>query len=213
MIKIRKFEFSPFSENTYVLWDESTLQAAIVDPGCYEEKEEIALDEFVNSNDLRVDYLINTHCHIDHIFGNVFVINQYKPKFIVPEKDLPLLRDASMQGEIFGVDIASSPEPDDFITEDDDLQLGESVLKFLFTPGHTPGEYCIYSPEDNFCITGDVLFYQGIGRTDLWGGSHPVLLKSIRNKLFKLPDQTVIYPGHGQKSTIGYEKLNNPFLR
>lgn len=213
MINIKKFVFSPFSENTYVVWDSITLDAAIIDPGCYEINEEKKLAEFIKSNNLLVKYLINTHCHIDHIFGNAFIVNKYKPEFLAPEEDIPLLKQAVMQGEVFGVEVKPSPEPDTFITEKTKISLGDTDFRFLFTPGHTPGEYSIYCADESVCFTGDVLFNLGIGRTDLWGGDYNTLIDSIKNKLFSLPEKTVIYPGHGDKSTIGFEKLNNPFLK
>ena len=114
---------------------------------------------------------------------------------------------------MFGLNLEEPPVPDRLISEDTDLSLGNSKLKFLFTPGHTPGEFCIYLKEDKICITGDVLFKEGIGRTDLWGGSYDTLIKSIETKLFSLPDDVKIYPGHGESSTIGHEKQNNPFLK
>ena len=212
MIKLHKFVFSPFSENTIVLWDEESKEAAIVDPGCAEIYEEEELDQFISENDLEVKYMINTHCHIDHVFGNAFVIEKYDPIFLAPEEDLPLLQKAVEQGKMFGVDVKLSPNPDIFITESLKIELGSSSPKFIFTPGHTPGEYCIYFPEEEFCITGDVLFFEGIGRTDLWGGDYDTLINSILTKLYVLPAETTIYPGHGEKSSIGHEKAHNPFL-
>jgi glyoxylase-like metal-dependent hydrolase (beta-lactamase superfamily II) len=213
MLNLKRFLFSPFDENTYVIWDEATLTSAVVDPGCQDESEENELSDFIDSMLLKIKYLINTHCHIDHIFGNVYVIKKYRPRFIIPEADLELLKMAPIQGKMFGVKVNISPAPDEFLEEDKPIELGESKLTCLFTPGHTPGEFCLYSEEAKLCLSGDVLFYEGIGRTDLWGGSLPVLLKSIKEKLFVLPEDTVIYPGHGEKSTIGHEINYNPFLR
>lgn len=212
MIKVEVFTFNAFSENTIVLWDDETKEAAIIDPGTSSASEEKILSEFISSNKLQVKYLINTHCHIDHILGCSFIKEKYNPVFYVPEQDIPLLENAEQQAAMFGIDISKPPEPDKFITEDTELFLGNSKLKFLFTPGHTTGEYCIYLENEKICITGDVLFNESIGRTDLWGGDYNTLLKSIENKLLSLPDEVVIYPGHGENSTIGYEKQNNPFL-
>jgi hydroxyacylglutathione hydrolase len=212
MLKLKKFVFSAFSENTYLIWDELTKEAAIIDPGCVEIFEEENLDQFVQENEVKVKYMINTHCHIDHIFGNAFVKEKYDCLFLAPEKDVPLLEMAVEQGKMFGVEVKPSPKPDQFITEDKKISLGETVPEFIFTPGHTPGEYCIYFPSENFCITGDVLFQEGIGRTDLWGGNYETLIDSITNKLLTLPYNTVIYPGHGDKSTIEHEISHNPFL-
>ncbi len=129
------------------------------------------------------------------------------------ELDLPLLENVAEQAKIFGIKIKLSPPPDKFITEDLVLSLGKSDLIFLFTPGHTPGEYCILLKDENICISGDVIFFQGIGRTDLWGGDYETLINSIKSKLFTLHENTHIYPGHGEKTNIGYEKINNPFFK
>ena len=211
-LNLHKFVFSPFMENTFIVWDETTKETALVDPGCYNEEERIELQKFIEKNELDIKYLVNTHCHIDHIFGNAFVKEKYNPKYIAPEEDLFLLSKAIDQAKMFAVEMTPSPEPDEFIFDGMSIELGSIKNEFIFTPGHTPGEYCIYFPDDKICITGDVLFREGIGRTDLWGGNMEVLLSSIKTRLFTLPDDVTIYPGHGDKSTIGHEKKNNPFL-
>lgn len=212
MIKIKKFIFNPFSENTFILWDDKTLEAIIVDPGCFSENEKDALAQFIASNNLIIKYLINTHCHIDHIFGCKFVKEKYNPIYLIPEADLPLLKNAPKQAEMFGVEIEDPPKPDNYITEDYPLNINGSELKFLFTPGHTPGEFCIYLDKEKILIAGDVLFKEGIGRTDLWGGDYNTLLNSISTKLFTLQDDVIVYSGHGEETSIGYEKKHNPFL-
>ena len=131
----------------------------------------------------------------------------------MPEDDVPLLDMAIAQGKQFGIKVKPSPVPDEFIKESETLNLGNIEMKFLFTPGHTPGEYSIYIPSENICITGDVLFKTSIGRTDLWGGDFEILISSIKTKLLTLPDETIIYPGHGDSSTIGQEKTHNSFLQ
>jgi len=212
MIKIETFVFNLFAVNTFAVWDEETKEAAVIDSGTSGLAEEELLDDYITKNDLKIKYLINTHCHIDHILGCNFVKEKYNPKFLVPEKDVPLLQNAHLQASAFGVDFKEPPKPDRFITEEEKLQLGKTKIKFLFTPGHTPGEYCIYFEEDKICITGDVLFREGIGRTDLWGGDYNRLIRSIETKLFTLPGDITIYPGHGEPSTISHEIKNNPFL-
>jgi glyoxylase-like metal-dependent hydrolase (beta-lactamase superfamily II) len=201
-----------FSENTIIIWDDESRDAAIVDPGTSSSTEENELLSFISSKDLRIKYLINTHCHIDHILGCSFVKEKFNPVYYAPELDLPLLDNAQQQAQMFDLDIDQPPIPDKLITEQTEIMIGESKLQFLFTPGHTPGEFCIYIGEEKICVTGDVLFKESIGRTDLWGGNYETLLNSIHEKLFLLPDDVVIYPGHGEPSTIGYEKQNNPFL-
>jgi len=212
MIKIKNFTFNLFAENTLVIWDDNSLESAIVDPGSSNSAEEKILEEFISSQKLKVKYLINTHCHIDHILGCRFVKEKYNPLYLVSELDLPLLKNAQKQADAFDIKMNEPPLPDQFINEETIIKLGESVGKFIFTPGHSPGEFCIYFKEEKLCITGDVLFNEGIGRTDLWGGDYKTLIDSIESKLFKLPDDVKIYPGHGETSTIGHEKFNNPFL-
>lgn len=214
MIKVKKFTFNPFDENTYVLWDEESKETLIIDPGCSDSYEERELVDFISSNNLSVKYLINTHCHIDHIFGCRFVKEKFEVPYYAPEKDIPLIKYVDKQAESVGLEEIKikPPLPDHFITEDLKIKLGNTEPIFLFTPGHSPGEYCIYFPEDKFCITGDVLFQNSVGRADLWGGDYSILLKSVEDKLLVLPDETIIYPGHGEKSTIGEEKKYNPFL-
>lgn len=212
MLKIKLFTFNVFSENTIIIWDDKSGDAAIVDPGTSSSTEENELLSFISSKDLRIKYLINTHCHIDHILGCSFVKEKFNPVYYAPELDLPLLDNAQQQAQMFDLDIDQPPIPDKLITEQTEIMIGESKLQFLFTPGHTPGEFCIYIGEEKICVTGDVLFKESIGRTDLWGGNYETLLNSIHEKLILLPDDVVIYPGHGEPSTIGYEKQNNPFL-
>jgi len=212
LIQIQKFTFNLFSENTYVLWDDVSKDCAIVDPGCSDSSEEVELESLIKEKSLTVKYLINTHCHIDHIFGCEFVKKKFNPIYFAPELDTPLLQNANMQASFVGMDFSISILPDEYITEDKKLYIGKTELSFLFTPGHTPGEFCIYISNIKTCITGDVLFFDSIGRTDLWGGNYDLLIESINEKLLSLPDETIIYPGHGELSTIGREKKLNPFL-
>ncbi len=212
MVNVNVFTFNAFSENTILLWDDITFEAAVVDPGTSTEDEEKELSNFISLKNLKIKYLINTHCHIDHILGCMFIKEKYNPVYYAPEKDLPLLNHAQQQAQMFGIQFENPPKPDKLISEIDELSLGDSKLKFIFTPGHTPGEFCIYLEKEKICITGDVLFNESIGRTDLWGGDYDILISSIENKLLTLPDEVVIYPGHGESSTIGYEKQNNPFI-
>ncbi len=212
MIKIKGFLFNLFNENTFVVYDEDTKECMIVDPGCSNEQEEKILSRFIEEKKLKVKYLLNTHCHIDHILGVKFIKDKYQPEYFIPEKDLQLMERSAEQAQLYDLKLKKPPLPDGFLTEDTKLNLGASGMKFIHTPGHTEGEYCIYFPNDNFCITGDVLFHAGIGRTDLWGGDFDTLMNSIKEKLFSLPDETTIYPGHGKTSTIGEEKESNPSL-
>lgn len=213
MLKIKKFVFSPFLENTYIVYDDNSKEAAVIDPGCYDERERELLTGYIAGEMLKVKYLINTHCHIDHIFGNSFLKEKYNPLFLIPEKDLFLLELMIEQGKVYGTYLNPSPPPDEFITEVKEIVLGSSSGKFLNTPGHSPGEFCLYFENEKVCFTGDVLFNNSIGRTDLWEGDYNTLINSIKSKLFSLPDDVKIYPGHESESTIGFEKKNNPFFR
>jgi len=212
MLKIKIFTFNLFSENTFILWDHETKEAAVIDPGTSSNEEEKILSNFISDEKLIVKYLINTHCHIDHILGCRFVKEKYKPVYFAPENDLPLLDHAQQQALMFNISLEDPPKPDEFISEQLELFLGKIKMNFLFTPGHTPGEFCVYLEKEKICIVGDVLFNESIGRTDLWGGDYNTLIKSIETKLLTLPDNVIIYSGHGDSSTIGYEKQNNPFL-
>lgn len=212
MLKINKFICSPFSVNTYIIWDEDSKIAAVIDPGFYNADERSKASDFITTEHLDVKYLINTHCHIDHIFGNAFIKTKYNSEFLAPEKDVFLLDLMIDQAKNYGVDLTPSPKPDKIISETERFILGNSEGKFIFTPGHTPGEYCLYFEKDKICFTGDVLFHESIGRTDLWGGDFDTLISSIKTKLFTLPDDVIIYPGHESSSSIGHEKNHNPFI-
>lgn len=212
MIVVKKFVFNPFIENTYVIYDEETSECGIIDPGCFEPLEEQKLLTYIKERKLKVKFMLNTHCHIDHILGNKFVLDKFSVPFYAPEEDMPLLVNADKQAAAFGMSIEPSPKPDHYLTEFTHLSIGNSHITFLFTPGHTPGEYCLYFKNEKILIAGDVLFKRSIGRTDLWGGSHETLINSIKTKLLVLPDDTVVYTGHGENTSIGEEKRENPFL-
>ena len=212
MLVVKKFVFNIFSENTFIIWDEKTKECAVIDAGCSDKREEEEIENYLNKNELTVKYLINTHCHIDHIIGSKFVKENFNPQYLIPEKDLPMLERAEVQAAAFGLKIEAPPKPDGFIPMAEKLFIGSSEVQFLFTPGHTPGEICLYFAKEKFCLTGDVLFKDSIGRTDLWGADYDTLINSINSQLLTLPDDTLIYPGHGDSSQIGFEKMQNPFL-
>lgn len=213
MIQIQKFTFNPFAENTYLIWDDKTNDALVIDPGCSDEFEETKLSDFVSHYHLKIKFLVNTHCHIDHILGDKFVKAKFDPTFMIPKEDLPLLQNAVKQAEMFGMEINTPPLQDQFIREDLTLFLNESKINFIFTPGHTMGEYCLYLEKEKILFSGDVLFKEGIGRTDLWGGDYNTLIHSIQSKIMQLPPDVKVFPGHGEGTTIGYELKNNPFLK
>ncbi len=213
MLKIHRFVFSPFVENSYIVWDEESFTGAVIDPGCYDEPERDAFDNFIAQNNIILKYLVNTHCHIDHIFGNAHIKSKYNSVFLAPEKDVLLLELMMDAAKNYRVVLEKSPQPDQLISEADPLMIGKYEGKFLFTPGHTPGEFCLYFETEKICFTGDVLFKGSIGRSDLWGGDHNTLIDSIKTKLFTLPDDVTLYPGHESRTTIKEEKLYNPFLK
>ena len=210
MLQIKHFEFNPFQENTYVLYDE-TRACVIIDPGCSNKQEEDQLKKFIECHNLSVTQLINTHCHIDHVLGNAFVKRTFGVRLFIHKIEKPLLRAVKTYAPNYGFFVYQDTEPDGFINEDDVLQVGNETLKILFVPGHSPGHVAFYHEQSQSLISGDVLFYNSIGRTDLPGGDHDTLINSIHQKIFTLPDEVTVYCGHGPVTKIGYEKRTNPF--
>lgn len=211
MISIQSFTCSPYQENTYILYDE-TKECIIVDPGMYNGAEQNAVASFISDSKLNPVLLLNTHCHIDHVFGNKFVFDNYGllPQF--HEGELTLLTAVPSYAPQMGMQYEVSPLPEKFLPETGTVSFGQSELELIFAPGHSPAHLCFYSKKDNFLIGGDVLFYGSIGRTDLPGGNFDTLIRSIKERLFILPDDCKVYPGHGPATTIGFEKKSNPFL-
>lgn len=211
-MNIKKFTFNPFQENTYVLWDK-TKECIIVDPGCYNQNERKELVDFISSNQLIPKKLINTHCHIDHILGNKFISDYFKIDLYAHKNELDILNMSKEIAETYGlIDYQESPKVKFFITEDETISFGKVSLDVLFTPGHSPGHISLLNREEKIIISGDVIFQGSIGRTDLPGGDFNVLIKSIKDKILCLHDETIIYSGHGQNTTIGKEKTSNPFI-
>ncbi|MCC6834315.1 MAG: MBL fold metallo-hydrolase [Cytophagales bacterium] len=209
-MKIQTFTFNPFQENTFVLFDE-TGEAVVVDPGCYEAEEKAELVQFIDRNNLSVKLLLNTHCHIDHVLGNTFIKTKYNVPFLIHEKDLPVLKAVKSYASNYGFALFQETTPDRFLSEGDVVSFGNTNLQVLFLPGHAPGHIGFYHAPTNALISGDVLFENSIGRTDLPGGDFNTLIQSIRQKVFALPDETIVYPGHGNPTTVGEEKISNPF--
>jgi hydroxyacylglutathione hydrolase len=210
-MKIEKFTFGPFQENTYVLYDE-TLECVIIDPGCFDASEQIRLDHFITTKNLKPVRLLNTHCHLDHISGNLFVYEKYKLKPELHESEIPILNMQERSSMMYGLPFEKSPEPEKFLQEGSQIKFGVTSMEVIFTPGHSPGHVVFYENTTKSLIGGDVLFYNSIGRTDLPMGNHDVLISSIKTKLFSLKDDVMVYSGHGPETTIGYEKKTNPFL-
>src|SRR5262245_27544151 len=211
MFSVKIFIFSPIQENTFVLYNENK-DCIIIDPGTYFPDEKEELETFIATNGLSPKGLLNTHCHLDHVFGNRWVASTYGlvPQF--HEKEKPLLDYAPVSGLMWNLPFENYEGPIQFIQPGDTIRLGEDLLKVLFTPGHSPGHLCFYCESQGFVIAGDALFKGSIGRTDLPGGDMNTLLKSIRTQLLVLPDSVIVYPGHGEATTIGQERKHNPFL-
>lgn len=212
MLTVTSFTFSPVQENTYVVYNE-TGECCIIDPGCYFGNERNELKEFIQTSGLTPKYLLNTHCHLDHVFGNKFVHDTWNLTLHLHEKEKPVLEYAPTFSLSWGLPFDNYKGDLIFLREGDTIALGNDAFKVLFTPGHSPGHIAFYCEAQQFVIGGDVLFRESIGRTDLPGGNFDTLIASIRNQLFVLPDETVVYSGHGPKTTIGYEKIHNPFLK
>lgn len=211
MISIQSFTFGPFQENTYVLYDE-TNECIVIDPGCYDDDERKQLADFIENKKLKPVKLINTHCHLDHVFGNGFIADKYNLKLEINKQDKVVLDAFLMTASLYNLQAQPSPAPAVYLEEGDKVKFGNSELEILFTPGHSPGSITFYNRSQKFMIAGDVLFYGSIGRTDLPGGDYNTLISSIKNKLFPLGDDFTVYNGHGSSTTIGFERKNNPFL-
>jgi len=210
-MKIYKFVFSPIEVNTYILVDESG-DCAIIDCGCYDKQESDRLEDFIKNNNINPVLLLNTHCHLDHIFGNKFVLERYNLKTFSNEYDEMNRKDAVQHAKLFGLTMDNPPEPAGFLTDNQTITFGTTELVTLHVPGHSSGSLAFYSKKNDCVFTGDALFAGSIGRTDLFGGNYDTLIKSIRNKLFVLPPATVVYPGHGNETTIEREIKSNPYF-
>jgi len=210
-MKIKQFVFNPFQENTYLLYDE-TGEAIIVDAGCYTPSEADEVKRFTDENKLTVKFLVNTHCHIDHILGINALQDIYNVDCFAHREELPTIQMAPKHAMMFGLVIDTVPKVEKTFDNGDELKFGNTTLKVIHTPGHTLGGVCLYSEKDKMLITGDTIFQGSIGRTDLGGGSFETIIESITNRLLTLPDDVVIFPGHGDSSTVGKERVSNPFL-
>lgn len=213
MIHVESFTFNPFAENSFVLYDEDTREAAIIDPGCYEPEEQEVLKNFIEEQGLKPTLLLNTHCHIDHVLGNWFVHKTWQLPLQIHETEAQVLWAVPTYAPMYGFSRYQPLEPELWLKEGQKIKLGSQQLEVLFVPGHAPGHVVFWQPEQKFCINGDCLFSGSIGRTDLPGGDHDTLIRNIREKLLTLPEDTKVYCGHGPATTIGQEKKWNPFLK
>ncbi len=211
MIAVQQLTFSPIQENTYVLYNESG-EAFIIDPGMYFPAEKQALKEYLDSNELRLTKLLQTHCHLDHVFGSKWVHETYGLEMHLHPLEEKVLSFAPASGQMWGLNFDNYSGPLHFLNEGDEVLLAGDKLEVLFAPGHSPGSICFYCRAQKFIIGGDVLFDGSIGRTDLPGGDHATLISSIKQKLLVLDDDVIVYSGHGPQTTIGKERRSNPFL-
>lgn len=204
--------FNAFQENTYLVYDD-TKECVIFDPGCFSTSEKLALVDKINALQLTPVRLINTHCHLDHVFGNAFVSEKYQLPLEIHKDELAVLKAVPQICLMYGLPQPDpSPTPGHFIEEGEIIEFGNTQLETLLTPGHSPASLSFYCKADQFIIAGDVLFQGSIGRTDLPGGDFDTLINSIKTKFFPLGDAVEVHPGHGPSTTIGFERENNPFL-
>jgi hydroxyacylglutathione hydrolase len=210
MLSVHSFTFNPFQENTYVLFDE-TNDAVIIDPGCSDRSEERELSDWITARKLVPRLILLTHSHIDHILGAYYVKDKYRVPLCIHKKDEETLRAGKIVASMYGIDNYTEVEADKYVSESEPVLFGNQRLKVLFLPGHAPGHVGYYHEEQKIIIGGDVLFRSSIGRTDLPGGDFDTLIESIHQKLFTLPNDIVVYPGHGPATTTGEEKISNPF--
>ena len=211
MLKIKSFTFNPYQENTYLIFDDSK-EAVIIDPGNYEAYENESISKFIDENKLQLKKIILTHCHIDHCLGNKYLNEKYGAELLIPFDERDLYKNVENIATLFGFANYSHLDENEYLKEKDKIEFGNIKLDVLFLPGHSPGHLAFYFKNDNLCFSGDVLFYNSIGRTDLPGGDYDTLINSIKNKLFLLNPDTIIYSGHGPKTILKNEMKNNPFL-
>ncbi|MEA3446326.1 MAG: MBL fold metallo-hydrolase [Bacteroidota bacterium] len=211
MIKIKQFIFNSFQENTFVLYNENN-ECIIIDAGAYDQHEQEELIAFIESRELKPLRLINTHGHVDHILGVQFLSRKYKLPLEIHEGDLRIVEMSANYGSMYGFDVDVPSNIDTGLVDGMAFNFGESILKLMHVPGHSPGSIAIYAPAEKFVIVGDVLFKGSIGRTDLPGGDYDILMRSIFDKLLTLDAEVVVYPGHMGETSIGYEKMSNPFI-
>lgn len=209
-LHIESFTFNPFQENTYLVYTD-TKDAVIIDPGCYSREEKKIFTDFIILNELNVKAILNTHCHIDHVLGNAFLMEQYQVDLYAHPLDLPTLDMVSYSAKMYGFDgYETSPQPTKMLSEGEILTFGNIEFKVLFGPGHAPGHVAFYNAENNLILSGDILFRGSFGRYDLPGGDLETLKKTLKEVMFQLPEETVVYSGHGIETTIGEEKRFNP---
>ncbi len=211
MLSIKSFTFNPFQENTYLLYDD-TKEGVLVDPGCADAAERKEVEDYISGKGIKLTLLLNTHCHVDHVLGNAWAKRNYGIPLLIHQGEIPVLKSVEVYAPNYGFHAYEHTSADGFLEEGKEIKVGKESLKVLFVPGHAPGHVVFYHAPSKRCIAGDTLFRGSIGRTDLPGGNHQLLLDKIKSQLFTLPEDTVIYPGHGPETTISFEKNHNPFV-
>lgn len=211
MLNIQIFQFNPFSENTYLVFNENK-NGYLIDPGNWNEKETEVLENFIEEKEIKIQNILLTHAHIDHVLGLQWAFDTYKVHVKMHEEEKEILDRNPMSARNFGFEFSAFKGDIDFLNDGDIIYLDQDELKVLFVPGHSPGSIAFYNRAQNFVISGDALFQGSIGRTDLYKGNHTQLLESIRTQLFSLPEETEVYCGHGNPTNIGFEKNHNPFF-
>ena len=211
MFQLKEFTFNPLQENTYLLYNEAK-EAIIIDPGCYFDDEKENLISFIKNHQLDIKYLLNTHCHLDHVFGNKWIFENFHTKLHLHPLEVKVLETAPASGLMWGIPFDNYIDTYIYLNPGDQIFLGDDCLDILWLPGHSPGHLGFYCKKQDFIISGDVLFRESVGRTDLPGGNMETLIESITSQLWSLPDSTIVYSGHGPATTIGHEKSHNPFL-
>ena len=204
--------FNPIQVNTYILADNKG-ECAIIDCGCYDDSEFGRLVKFIDDKRLTPVLLLNTHCHLDHLFGNSFIFKKYNLLTKACQDEEQNRLSAVEHASLFGLSMQSPPAVGEFITDTHNLTFGNTTLRSIYVPGHTAGSIAFYSESNGCVFTGDALFEGSIGRTDLQGGDYDTLIQSIKTRLFTLPPDTIVFPGHGSESSISREKNNNPFFK
>ncbi len=214
MLEIKQFTVNPFQENTYIVWDSGSRDAAIIDCGALFHEEERSIDAFITEKSLNIRHIVNTHLHLDHSFGNAWASTRFGIKPIAAQADKFLIAHIRQHAVAFGLpaDMVHEFRLGGYISDNDVITIGDTKMKAIATPGHTPGGVCLYCEADGVLFTGDTLFEESIGRTDLPGGSHTDLIRSIQERLMPLPDETKVLCGHGPATTIGHERHYNPFI-
>lgn len=210
MLQVKSFVFGPVQENTYVVYDD-TQEGLIIDPGCYDHHEQLELTNFIDEQGINIKLILNTHCHFDHVLGNEYAKQTYKVPLAIPSGEKDTFAAVKAYAPIYGFGNYQEAEVDQYLEEENVISFGNTQLDILLLPGHSPGHLAFFHELSNTCLSGDVLFKDSIGRTDLPGGDHQTLIDSIQQKLFKLPDEVIVYCGHGPPTTIGQEKRTNPF--